>query len=215
MTRLAGLMLAARLFARLPGTDGPVPDISAQVACSRLHDCGRHSLGLAACCGVPGMARDLDFPRGVQATAAVRSSILDGGVQYRSRIVRLAFVSVSQRMASWSLLAIACARVGVRRFTDLHGVHFEGHARRGPVPTATGVVLFVGHHVDSDSALSWLNYATMLFVPFALLAAAGVRNRVSERAIWAAMVSYFLSLFAFGGLLLLDPRLPIVCSWCW
>ena len=58
--------------------------------------------------------------------------------------------------------------------------------------------------------VSWLNYNTLLFVPFALIASAGARNRVSERAIWAAMLSYFLSVFAFGGLLLLDPRLPIV-----
>jgi hypothetical protein len=58
--------------------------------------------------------------------------------------------------------------------------------------------------------VSWLNYNTLLFVPFALIASAGTRNRVSERAIWAAMLSYFLSVFAFGGLLLLDPRLPIV-----
>jgi len=57
--------------------------------------------------------------------------------------------------------------------------------------------------------VSWLNYNTLLFIPFALIASAGVRNRVSERAIWAAMLSYFLSVFAFGGLLLLDPRLPI------
>ena len=48
-----------------------------------------------------------------------------------------------------------------------------------------------------------------MFVPFALIASAGVRNRVSNRAIWAAMLSYFLSVFAFGGLLFLDPRMPI------
>jgi hypothetical protein len=58
--------------------------------------------------------------------------------------------------------------------------------------------------------VSWLNYNTLLFVPFALIASAAARNRASERAIWAAMLSYFLSVFAFGGLLLLDPRLPIV-----
>ena len=58
--------------------------------------------------------------------------------------------------------------------------------------------------------VSWLNYNTLLFIPFALIASAGTRNRVSGRAIWAAMLSYFLSVFAFGGLLLLDPRLPIV-----
>ena len=57
--------------------------------------------------------------------------------------------------------------------------------------------------------VSWLNYNTLLFVPFALIASAGVRNRVSNRAIWAAMLSYFLSVFAFGGLLFLDPRMPI------
>jgi hypothetical protein len=58
--------------------------------------------------------------------------------------------------------------------------------------------------------VSWLNYNTLLFVPFALIASAAVRNRVSERTIWAAMLSYFLSVFAFGGLLFLDPRLPVV-----
>jgi hypothetical protein len=58
--------------------------------------------------------------------------------------------------------------------------------------------------------VSWLNYNTLLFVPFALIASATVRNRVSERVLWAAMVSYFLSVFAFGGLLFLDPRFPIV-----
>ena len=58
--------------------------------------------------------------------------------------------------------------------------------------------------------VSWMNYNTLLFVPFALIASAGTHNRVSKRAIWAAMLSYFLSVFAFGGLLLLDPRLPIL-----
>jgi hypothetical protein len=58
--------------------------------------------------------------------------------------------------------------------------------------------------------VSWLNYNTLLFVPFALIATAAVHNQVSERVLWAAMVSYFLSIFAFGGLLFLDPRLPIV-----
>jgi Glycosyltransferase family 87 len=58
--------------------------------------------------------------------------------------------------------------------------------------------------------VSWLNYNTLLFVPFALIASAAVRNRTSERALWAAIVSYFLSLFAFGGLLFLGPSFPIV-----
>ncbi len=58
--------------------------------------------------------------------------------------------------------------------------------------------------------VSWLNYNTLLFVPFALIALARTHNRVSERAMWAAMLSYFLSVFAFGGVLLLDPRLPVV-----
>jgi glycosyl transferase family 87 len=58
--------------------------------------------------------------------------------------------------------------------------------------------------------VSWLNYNTLLFIPFALIASAATRNRASERSLWAAIVSYFLSVFAFGGLLFLDPRLPIV-----
>ena len=58
--------------------------------------------------------------------------------------------------------------------------------------------------------VSWLNYNTLLFIPFALIASAATRNRASERSLWAALVSYFLSVFAFGGLLFLDPRLPIV-----
>ena len=57
---------------------------------------------------------------------------------------------------------------------------------------------------------AWLNYATMLFVSFALLASAGVRNRASTRAMWAALVSYFLSLFAFGGLVYLKPNFPLI-----
>jgi len=42
-----------------------------------------------------------------------------------------------------------------------------------------------------------------------LIASAGVSDRVSDRTVWAAMLSYFLSVFAFGGLLFLDPRFPI------
>jgi hypothetical protein len=58
--------------------------------------------------------------------------------------------------------------------------------------------------------VSWLNYNTLLFVPFALLASAAVREQVSTRAMWAAMGSYLLSLFAFGGLMFLTPGSPIV-----
>ena len=58
--------------------------------------------------------------------------------------------------------------------------------------------------------VSWLNYNTLLFVPFALMASAAMRNRVSGRAIWAAIVSYFLSMLAFAGTGFLDPRLPVV-----
>lgn len=58
--------------------------------------------------------------------------------------------------------------------------------------------------------VSWLNYNTLLFVPFALIATAATRGRVSERAIWAAMASYFLSMFAFGGTFFLYPGLPLV-----
>jgi fucose 4-O-acetylase-like acetyltransferase len=50
----------------------------------------------------------------------------------------------------------------------------------------------------------------MLFVPFALLTSAAVHERVSNRAMWAAIGSYFLSLFAFGGLIFLTPAIPIV-----
>jgi Glycosyltransferase family 87 len=48
--------------------------------------------------------------------------------------------------------------------------------------------------------VSWLNYNVLLFVPFAAIVWAGRRNRASSRTMWAAMISYFLSLFAFGGL---------------
>jgi len=57
--------------------------------------------------------------------------------------------------------------------------------------------------------VSWLNYNTLLFVPFALIASAATHRRVSERTIWAAVISYFLSQFAFGGLVFLNPRFPI------
>ena len=58
--------------------------------------------------------------------------------------------------------------------------------------------------------VAWLNYNTLLFIPFALIASAAARGRVSERAMWAAIASYFLSLFAFGGTFFLYPGLPIV-----
>jgi Glycosyltransferase family 87 len=58
--------------------------------------------------------------------------------------------------------------------------------------------------------VSWLNYNTLLFVPFALIVWAAVRDRVSARAIWAAIASYFLSLFAFGGIFFLYPGVPLV-----
>ena len=59
--------------------------------------------------------------------------------------------------------------------------------------------------------VSWLNYNTLLFVPFAAIASASCRSSASLRTMWAAMTSYFLSLFAFGGLIYTGLRfLPAV-----
>src|SRR5262249_50655353 len=57
---------------------------------------------------------------------------------------------------------------------------------------------------------AWLNYATMLCVSFALLGSAGGRNPARTRAIWAAIASYFLSLFSFCGIFFLYPWVPLL-----
>ena len=60
--------------------------------------------------------------------------------------------------------------------------------------------------------VSWLNYTTLLLLPFVLIASASAQDRVSERTIWAAIVSYILSLFAFGGLIFLTPSSPVILA---
>jgi hypothetical protein len=81
--------------------------------------------------------------------------------------------------------------------------------RSGPDPDWRLFALWIVTSIEV-LPVSWLNYNTLLFIPFALIASAATRNRASGRSLWAAIVSYFLSMFAFGGLLFLDPRLPIV-----
>lgn len=53
--------------------------------------------------------------------------------------------------------------------------------------------------------ITWLNYTTILIVPFAIIISASLAKHVGAKVLWAAMLSYFLSLFAFGGLILVRP----------
>jgi hypothetical protein len=168
-------------------------------------------VGLIACMILMGWRVVLDFPLGLAAAAGDRT------------LFRVAF-NLSPRSFVWRL------------FYYLNGLHLSPAGDR--LATAAGygasmaflaftVRATLQHKPGADRdwrffslwvvtsimvlPFAWLNYATMLFVAFALLAAAGVRNRASARAKYAAMVSYFLSLFAFGGLLFLKPNFPIIC----
>lgn len=53
--------------------------------------------------------------------------------------------------------------------------------------------------------ITWLNYTTILIVPFAIIISVSLTKHIEAKVQWAAMLSYFLSLFAFGGLVLVRP----------
>jgi Glycosyltransferase family 87 len=165
--------------------------------------------GIAAVAAVLGWKVVLDFPHGMLSTGVDRQFLkLGWNTAPASFVWRMCLY-----LNGWNLGPVGdrfahalgyAASLGLMAFT------LKATFKGGSAPDRDWR-LFALWVVTSIEVLpvSWLNYNTLLFVPFALIASAGVRNRVSNRAIWAAMLSYFLSVFAFGGLLFLDPRMPI------
>ncbi|MGA8056814.1 MAG: glycosyltransferase family 87 protein [Candidatus Binataceae bacterium] len=207
---LAGLMLAALALVRgYPGLMGLYLILARKWRALAFMIAGG-ILGTAAVAASLGWNVIMDFPRGVQSTGLDRQFLtVAWNIAPASFVWRLCLY-----LNGWHLGAASdrfARALGYAASLTFMVFTLKATLKRGSSPDRDWS-LFALWGITSIAILpvSWLNYATLLFVPFALLASAGVRNRVSERAIWAAMVSYFLSLFAFGGLLLLDPRLPIV-----
>ncbi len=207
---LAGLMLAALALVRgYPGLMGLYLILARKWRALAFMIAGG-ILGMAAVAASLGWNVIMDFPRGVQSTGVDRQFLtVAWNIAPASFVWRLCLY-----LNGWHLGAASdrfARALGYAASLTFMVFTLKATLKRGSSPDRDWS-LFALWGITSIAILpvSWLNYATLLFVPFALLASAGVRNRVSERAIWAAMVSYFLSLFAFGGLLLLDPRLPIV-----
>ncbi|MFZ1118779.1 MAG: glycosyltransferase family 87 protein [Candidatus Binataceae bacterium] len=207
---LAGLMLAALALVRgYPGLMGLYLILARKWRALAFMIAGG-ILGTAAVAASLGWNVIMDFPRGVQSTGVDRQFLtVAWNIAPASFVWRLCLY-----LNGWHLGAASdrfARALGYAASLTFMVFTLKATLKRGSSPDRDWS-LFALWGITSIAILpvSWLNYATLLFVPFALLAAAGVRNQASTRAIWAAMVSYFLSLFAFGGLLLLDPRLPIV-----
>jgi len=167
--------------------------------------------GLVVCVALMGWRAILDFPLGLAAAAGDRTLFkMAFNLSPRSFVWRICYYLNGLHLGpAGDRLAVILgygASMAFLAFT------FRAALRRRPGPDRDWR-LFSLWVITSIMVLpfAWLNYATLLFVPFALLASAGGRNRASIRAMWAAMVSYFLSLFAFGGLFYLQPNFPLIC----
>ena len=167
------------------------------------------SMGIAVSAAAMGWNVILDFPHGMLSTGVDREFLkLGWNTAPASFIWRMCFY-----LNGWKLGAAGdrfAHLLGYGASLAIMAFTLKATFRRGGAPDRDWR-LFALWTLTSIEVLpvSWLNYNTLLFVPFALIASAGVFNRVSDRTTWAAMLSYFLSVFAFGGLLFLDPRLPI------
>lgn len=169
------------------------------------------AVGLAASAALLGWNVILDFPRGLAAAAGDRDLFkVAFNLSPRSFVWRIFYyLNGSHLSPAGDRLATAlgyCASAAFLMFS------VKATIRRRPGKLDRDWRLFALWVATSIMILpfTWLNYAVMLFVPFALIASAAARNRASTRAMWAAMVSYFLSLFAFGGLMFFTPSIPTV-----
>jgi hypothetical protein len=206
----AGLMLAALTLLRgYPGLMGLYLLLTRKW----------RALGLMVAAGVLGTVATaaflgwnvlLDFPRAMLSTGVnrefLRSAANTAPASFVWRLCR--YLNGSHLGPAGDRLARALGYAAPLAFLVLT---VRATLRRGSAP-GRDWRLFALWVVTSIEVLpvSWLNYNTLLFVPFALLASAAVREQVSTRAMWAAMGSYLLSLFAFGGLMFLTPGSPIV-----
>jgi hypothetical protein len=206
---LAGLMLAALALLRgYPALIGLYLLLTRRWRALAFMVMGG-AIGLVACAALMGWRALVDFPLGLAAAGGDRELYrLGWNTAPASFLWRLCLY-----LNEWHLGPAGDRfgrALGYGASLAFLALTLKATLKRGAGPDRDWR-LFALWVVTSIEVLpvSWLNYNTLLFIPFALIASAGVRNRVSERAIWAAMLSYFLSVFAFGGLLLLDPRLPI------
>ena len=206
---LAGLMMAALTLLRgYPGLLGLYFLLARKWRALAFMAAGG-ILGLVLCAAAIGWNVTLDFTHGIRSIGLDRELLkLGWNTAPASFIWRICFY-----LNGWKLGS------GGDRFAHLlgYGASLVILAFTLKATLSKGAAsdrdwrLFALWVVTSIEVLpvSWLNYNTLLYVPFALIASAGVSNRVSGRTVWAAMLSYFLSVFAFGGLLFLDPRFPI------
>lgn len=224
---ILGLALSVRCLAR--GRDGFAGLILAALALVRGYPClmglyllitrkwralafmaAGGAIGLAACAALMGWRVIVDFPLGLAAAGGDRALFkLAWNTAPASFVWRVCLY-----LNGWNLSPAGdrfAHALGYAASLVFMALTLKATLKRGSAPDRDWR-LFALWVVTSIEVLpvSWLNYNTLLFVPFALIASAAVGNRVSERTIWAAMLSYFLSVFAFGGLLFLDPRLPVV-----
>jgi len=167
-------------------------------------------LGTAVTMAVLGSNVVLDFPHGVLATGVDREFL-----KVAWNTAPASFVwRVCLYLNGWHLGPAGdrfARALGYAALVSFVALTLKATLKQGSGPDRDWR-LFALWVITSIEVLpvSWLNYNTLLFVPFVLIASAAARNRVSERAVWAAISSYFLSLFAFGGTFFLYPRIPIV-----
>jgi Glycosyltransferase family 87 len=162
-------------------------------------------IGTIATVAVLGWKVVLDFPQGVLATGTNREFMQAAfNIAPASFIWRLGLYFNGGNLGPTGdhigrVLGYAAA-LAILLFS------VRASLRRGPGADHDGR-LFALWAVTSILILpvSWLNYMVLLFVSFAATAWAAVRNRASVRAQWAAIASYFLSQFAFGGLMFVGP----------
>ncbi|HEY2523612.1 MAG TPA: glycosyltransferase family 87 protein [Candidatus Binataceae bacterium] len=206
---LAGLMLAALTLMRgYPGLLGFYLLFTRRWRALAFMAAGG-ILGIAVSAAAMGWNEILDFPHGMLSTGVDREFLkLGWNTAPASFIWRICFYLNGWKLGPagdrFAHILGYGASLAIMAFT------LKATLKRGATPDRDWR-LFALWTVTSIEVLpvSWLNYNTLLFVPFALIASAGVSDRVSDRTVWAAMLSYFLSVFAFGGLLFLDPRFPI------
>jgi hypothetical protein len=206
---VAGLMLAALTLVRgYPGLLGLYLLFTRKWRALAFMAVGS-ILGIAVSAAAMGWNVILDFPHGMLSTGVDREFLkLGWNTAPASFVWRMCLY-----LNGWKLGPAGDRFAHILGYgASLAIVAFTVNATlRHGAPPDRDWRLFALWTVTSIEVLpvSWLNYNTLLFVPFALIASAGVSNRVSDRTVWAAMLSYFLSVFAFGGLLFLDPRFPI------
>jgi hypothetical protein len=170
-------------------------------------------LGLASTAMVLGWSEMLDFPRAVSRITVDRALFqLAWNVSPRAFIWRLCLYLSRWRLnpvvdGFGMVLGSAASLIFflfALKATERYATEPDRDFRLFSLWVVTSIIVL---------PITWLNYTTVLFILFATIVSASIRSRVSTRVEWAAIASYFLSLFAFGGLVLIRPgalKLPLM-----